>query len=389
MIVHAYYPIGETRVERQAQALVSCGYQVDVLCLRDRGEAAIDHEDGVNIYRLPVKRHKQHGATIQMLEYLAFFLFAFVKVTALHRRHRYPVVQVHNLPDFLVFAALIPKLTGARLILDLHDLMPEFYAARFSGNRSGWLVGLVELQEKIACAFADHVVTVTELWRQTLIERGVPPSKCSVVMNVADSRLFHPGVKVDIPERENGALHLIYHGNITRRYGLDVAIQAIDLVRRDMPHVHLKIHGRGPFLAALMEMVRSLGLEDHVELSTASLPSTELPRMIRSADVGIVPYRSDVFTDGILPTKLMEYAALGMPVIAARTPAIAAYFDDTMVQFFTPGDAQGLARCIQALNTDCERRKELVHDIDKFNQRYHWDELGNDYVALVERQGSR
>lgn len=100
-------------------------------------------------------------------------------------------------------------------------------------------------------------------------------------------------------------------------------------------------------------MAKELDLLDkHVHFSTKVLPVADLPDLIRSADVGLAPYRRDVFTDGIVPTKLMEYAALGMPAIAARTTAIEGYFKDTMVEFFTPGDVEDLARCIFRLYSD-------------------------------------
>jgi glycosyltransferase involved in cell wall biosynthesis len=186
MVVHAYYPLGETRVEREAHALIARGYEVDVICLRKEGEPAVDFQDRINIHRLPVKRHKRSGLAVQLFEYLVFFILAFVKLTALHLQRRYLIVQVHNLPDFLVFAALVPKVTGARVILDLHDLMPEFCAARFNSDVNSWLVRLVRWQEQLSCRFADHVITVTERWRERLVKRGLPAEKVTVVMLDAD-----------------------------------------------------------------------------------------------------------------------------------------------------------------------------------------------------------
>jgi UDP-glucose:(heptosyl)LPS alpha-1,3-glucosyltransferase len=107
--------------------------------------------------------------------------------------------------------------------------------------------------------------------------------------------------------------------------------------------------------------------------------------LIKSADVGLAPYRKGVFTNGIVPTKLMEYAALKMPAIAARTSAIEAYFRDTMVEFFTPGDADDLARCILILYQDQARLAELVQGAATFNQRYNWEKLGSEYVHLIDR----
>ena len=390
MVVHAYYPASETRVERQARALVARGFEVDVICLRNQGEPAMESDGGIAIYRLPVQRHKKRSVVLQLFEYLVFFALAFVRLTVLHWQRRYSVVQVHNLPDFLIFAALAPKLMGASLILDLHDLMPEFYAARFDSDIASWAVRLVAWQESLSCRFADHVITVTELWQQTLIKRGLPPEKVSVVMNVADDRVFQPAAKDgERVVRGDDRFHLIYHGNLTQRYGLDLVIQAVDRVRREIPQIHLTIHGGGDYRQLLLELVNELDLGNHVSFSARFVPTSKLPEFISQADVGIVPYRQDVFTDGILPTKLMEYVALGIPVIAARTSAIAAYFDETMIQFFTPDDPDDLARCIQMLYADPERLAQLARNAELFNQRYNWMNLSAEYVALVERIGGQ
>lgn len=386
MVVHAYYPVREPRVEREVNALIKHGYTVDVICLRQNGEPASETRDGVRIIRLPVKRHRGSGAGVQLLEYLAFFIAAFARLALLHRRQRYDVVQVHNLPDFLVFAALVPKLAGAWVILDIHDVMPEFYASRFKSGMSSWPVRAVRWQEWLACHFADHVITVTELWRATLIERGMRADKVSVVMNVADDRIFQAGAAAEaLPERSCDHFNVLYHGTITERYGIDLAIRAIDIVRRSIPEVRLTIHGVGEYREALVQLTAELGLQEYVHFSTEFIPTPEMPQFIRQADVGVVPYRRDVFTNGILPTKLMEYAALGVPAITARTSAIAAYFDDTMVQFFQPGDVEDLARCITLLYHDRQRLSSFVQHADQFNQRYNWSTVSAGYVSLVQQ----
>jgi glycosyltransferase involved in cell wall biosynthesis len=384
MVVHNYYPQREPRVEREAQALIAHGYEVDVICLREAGDPAVAVVDGVNVYRLPVRRHKGSGTAVQLMEYLTFFTMASGKLASLHRRRRYSVVQVHNLPDFLVFAAWLPKLSRARLILDIHDLMPEFYASRFNSSMSSWPVRLVRLQEYLACRFADHVISVTDLWRSALIGRGLPAEKVSVVMNVANDSIFRQPA-AERGSGEPGSFRLFYHGTITRRYGIDVAIRAVDSVRRQIPGIHLTVHGVGEYRDALVQLVEELGLGEHVRFTTDYIPTTELPNFIRQADLGVVPYRRDIFTDGILPTKLMEYVALGVPVIAARTPVIESYFDDRMVQFFAPEDHEDLARGIVSLYADRQRLRELARNADIFNQRYSWAAVSAQYLALVDR----
>ncbi|MCL5959907.1 MAG: glycosyltransferase family 4 protein [Chloroflexi bacterium] len=385
MVVLAYYPGAETRVQREAEALVDRGHQVDVICVRGAKEPPHQSHHGVQVHRLqPLSvRFRATGLGGDLLGYLQFLFVAFLELTRLHRRHRYDVVQVHNLPDFLVFCALIPKLQRVPIILDLHDLAPEFYAARNGPERSPSLLArLVLWQESLSCHFADHVITVSDHWRQALNRRGIRPEKCTVVMNVADQRIFQSrGVKGRSSTRDG--FQLIYHGTVVRRYGLDLAVQAIDLARQDIPNLHFTISGAGNYVSELISMVRSLKLEDHVTIHNGLRPLEELPAIIGAADVGIVPYRNDVFTDGIVPTKLMEYVALGLPCVAARTSAIEAYFD-SVVELFEPGDAADLARRILALHRSPERLKELSQACQGFQQQYNWAKIGAEYVALVE-----
>lgn len=387
MVVHAYYPVGETRVQREALALIDRGYGVHVVCLRDRGEPATETHEGVRIHRTPVARHRGAGLFGQLIEYLTFFVFAFVKLTILHVRHRFRTIQVHNLPDFLVFCALIPKLGGTPVILDLHDLMPELFAGRAGVGMNHRLVRAMAWQERVSCRFADHVITVTDGWRETLIERGVPGDDVSVVMNVADSRLFRPDPAA-IAEGNGDGFHLMYHGTFTHRYGVDLIIRAVDRVREDIPEIRLTLLGDGETRDELVELAGSSEMRDRVHFSDDMVEADRLPAAIRSADVGVVPNRSNLFTDGILPTKLMEYVAMGVPVIAARTPTVAAYFDDSMVEFFEPGDPDDLAAHIRLLYRDRERREELSRNSGEFNRRYNWDSIAEQYGDLVDRLGT-
>jgi glycosyltransferase involved in cell wall biosynthesis len=389
MVVHAYYPLGETRVERQAAALIGQGFEVDIICLRGEDEEAVSVEKGANVYRLPMQRHKGHGSIVQLLEYLAFFVLASWRLLTLHLRRKYGVVQVHNLPDFLVFAALVPKLTGAYAILDIHDLMPEFFASKTESQMQSLLVRLLILQEQLSCRFADQVITVTSEWRETLIRRGVPARKVAVVMNVADAQIFHPIAPEQLPLSSHDKFKLIYHGTITKRYGVDLMLQAVRQAREQVPNIQLTVHGSGEFLEESVCFAHDLNMTDIVHFSTQFLPTSDLPELIRGAEVGIVPNQSNIFTDGILPTKLMEYVALGIPVIAARTPAIKAYFDDTMVQFFEPGNVDDLANCIVSLGHDRQRLNQLAHNADRFNEQYNWDKVADEYVELVNGLNGR
>ena len=130
MIVHSYYD-EDPRVRREAEALVARGRSVDVYGLRRPGDPAEGWLEGVRVKRLDVQRHQGAGFLVYLLEYLSFFIRATLAVTIAHPRRHYALVQVHSLPDFLVFAALPLKLVGVPVILDLHEAMTELFAMRF------------------------------------------------------------------------------------------------------------------------------------------------------------------------------------------------------------------------------------------------------------------
>lgn len=378
MVVYSYYPLGETRVQREAEALVEAGFEVDIICPRAAGERRRESYRGVTVHRVPMKIRK---ATLldQFAGYLLFLAASGAWLTGLHLRRRYRSVQVHNLPDFLVLSTLVPKLMGVPVILDLHDLMPEFFAGKFEDGPR-WLLPAVRAQERVSCRLADLVITVSDQWRDVLIDRGVAPDKILVVMNVADERVFQ---MPDPPPPRGDGFTLIYHGTVHHRYGLDLAVSAVARLQREIPGLRLIIQGAGDHMTELRSLTEQLGLGDAVELADQLVRVEHLPDIIARADVGVVPYRDDVFTDGLLPTKLMEYAVMGLPCVAASTTAIEANFRDTMVAFFTPGDVESLAETILELYRDPDLRAKLAHQAHVFTDRHNWRDIGAEYVARV------
>lgn len=391
MVVYALYPYSETRVQRQAEALVQNGYAVDVICPTRPGKPPTDEHNGVKIYRVAKRwqRRKNGGLITQLLNYLGFFILASLKLLRLHLKQNYAVVQAHNVPDFLVFTALIPKLLGARVILDLHDLMPEFFQEKTGQDSESFSLRLILLQERLSCRFADHVITVTEHWRQALIKRGVPPEKCSVVMNLADTRIFQLLPKKRFISNNGNQFRLFYHGFMTKRYGLDLILLAMEKIRLEIPHIHLTLVGGGDYRDNLIQLAEELQLKnDHVEFIQTK-PVEELPSLIAAADVAVVPYRDDIFADTLLPTKLMEYAAMGLPAIVARTTAISSYFDERMVKFFKPDDVDELADCIIELYNNPGQRQKLSEGIRRFNEHYNWEKQSAAYLQVVDQLASK
>src|SRR4029078_8590527 len=120
-----------------------------------------------------------------------------------------------------------------------------------------------------------------------------------------------------------------------------------------------------------------------VTFSDRMLPTQELVPLLQDADVGVVPNRNDLFTNEILPTKLLEYAATGLPAIVSRTDAVERYFDGTMVRYVRPGDAQDLADAIAEMYADPGARRSLAANALTFAKQHSWPVMAERYVTLL------
>jgi glycosyltransferase involved in cell wall biosynthesis len=382
MVTHSYY-LRDPRVRREAEALAAAGYAVDVVCLRRPGEARRERVNGVDIHRLPLT-HKRAGKVRYVAEYAASLVLSALWMAALGLRRRFALVQVHTPPDLLVFSALVPRLLGAKVLLDLHDPMPETMLTIFGAGPDHWLVRVVRLQEQASAWFADHVITVTEQVRQALVERGLSPSKIDVVMNFADTRLFDARLREAPPAPDTDRFVVVFMGTLAFRYGVDVAIDAIAQVRRRVPHVRLKVIGDGEERPALEARVAERGLQDHVEFA-GQVPIDRIPATAWPAHVGIAPHRRDRLYDMCFPSKIYDYLALGLPVVAAWTESLAYYYGADTVEFFDSGDAAGLADRIVALRDDAGRVAALRRNGAAFLEAHNWAVERDRYLAIVHR----
>jgi glycosyltransferase involved in cell wall biosynthesis len=382
MVVHAVFP-GDPRVRRQSDALMEAGHEVDLFCLREPGELPEESSDALRIVRMPVSRAFL-GFAGHMAEYLAFAGLVAVRLTREHRRRHYDLVQVATVPDFLAFSALPVKLTGVPLLLDLHEDMPEFFRDRFDRPVLRPLMPIVDGTARAAAAASTEIITVHEPLRHLSIARGVPPEKIHVVMNSADTRLFDPTRHPRRPFMEDGELRLIHHSNLQRIYGLDLAIEALAQIDAgELPH-RLDVYGDGPYRPQVEEAIRRTDTTARVHLN-GRVPMDDLPGLLAAADIGLVPSRPEPYLQYSLSTKLLEYAAMGMPIIASDLATFRAHFSDAAIRYVPGGDAATLAAAIRELAADPERAERLGADARHQAAAYAWDVQARAYLEIVER----
>ncbi len=420
LIAYTTY-IHDGRVKRHAEALAHRGDHVDVLCL-DCGRSG--RLNGVNIIGLKMPRYRGPRRSAYVRSYLRFFAMAAWAALRLSMAAPYEVVIVCTMPDAAILCALPTRLFGSRILLDVHDTMPELYLDKFGGRRGALGARLLMVEERASARCADTVLAVHEPHRMRLVRAGIPPRKIRTVMNAPDPALFRPAALAAAGGRlagphaagrdgsiagllrgafdrdcaaggagaENhangggngrGAFTLACHGTLAHRLGLDIALQALALVRPTVASIQLKVIGSGDYADEAKRLASRLGLNDCVRFLDP-VPVEQLPSALGEVDVGLVPNRASNATHLMLPTKLLDYAALGIPAIAARLRTIEHYFADGAVRFFEPGDPRQLAAAIEELYRDPAGRATLALNARRALERIGWPAQRVEYYRAID-----
>jgi glycosyltransferase involved in cell wall biosynthesis len=380
MIAYSYYE-SDPRVIREAEAAVGAGFEVDFLALWRPGTARKELIRGVHLIRLNQGKYRGGGHFSYMLAYLEFFLRCFISATILFFQRRYRVIHVNNMPDFLVFSTVVPRLFGVKVILDIHDPMPNTFASKFKRGEKGFFFWLLLWQERLSAAYCSRVVTVHHPVRDgILLKHGLARSSVDVIANFADGDLFPLRKSFDV----NGKLRFVFHGTILERSGLRVLMAALAQVR-NKDRISVKIIGEGDFSQKLKGMIQQLKLENIVEFDNRSYPVHAIPAQICDCNVGLVPLEISSVTNYALPLKLLEYISLGLPVVTVRSDAISYYFGEQDCMFFEWNDPSSLS---DTLDRIVENPESLLRYHDRavaLREQFSWTGEKVKYVALLRQ----
>jgi glycosyltransferase involved in cell wall biosynthesis len=303
----------DTRVWKEARALRDAGYEVIVLCPKST-TSPLRYEvlEGIQIYRHPTPRDRE-GAVGYVWEYGCALFWECVYSWWIYFRTPFHVIQGCNPPDTIVFVALPFKLLGVKYIFDHHDINPELYLAKYA--RKDTLYRVLLWLERVTFRFCDVVMATNDSYKQVALTRGSRvPADVFVVRNGPDLEKFKP-VPPD-PALKHGKRFLVgYVGVMAAQDGLDILLDVAehirDLGRQD---IHFTCVGAGPALPGLREMVRKKRLGDIVTF-TGRVPDDELLEILSSADVCVNPDRPCEMNDMSTMIKIMEYMALGKPIV--------------------------------------------------------------------------
>lgn len=382
MVVFSLYPY-DPRPRRAAEALLKEGMEIDLICEGDEKSPKRETLNGLDILRIPIK-HYRGGALSYAYQYSAFILASTTILASRLFRRRYDLVYIHNMPDILILSALLPKLFGAKVILDQHDPMPELMRTIFNMEEKSFGVRTIQLLEKWSIARANLVITVNAACKRIFSMRSCDIKKIGVVMNAPDEKLFpyRAARSYPAPLRDQQFV-IMYHGSLVERNGLELAVDALARVHKTIPKAVLRIYGRRtPYLEQVMNKARSLTLESNVHY-LGSKRLEELAQEIESCDVGIIPNQRNTFTDINTPTRIFEYLALGKPVIAPRTPGIQDYFDSNSLLFFESGNSGDLAQQIEYAATHATETIAIAERGQQVYLAHTWQQERETLVSLV------
>jgi len=378
MLAYAQY-ISDARIKSYVRTLERQGHRVDVITLRSDGESAVEALPAGTIFRV-MSKYQGENTLLYVWSYLKFFLESSFLLARRSFRHRYDVVHVHNMPNALVFAAVGPKMLGARLMLDVHDLMPVTYMAKFDAGENDLPVKILKIEQRLSAMFADHVFCADHNQQDYLVEQcGVARQKITVLMNLPNIDLFAP-MKT---EKKNEVFRIVYHGTITHRLGIDLIVRAMGRVADRIP-AELWVYGSGDYLPEAIALSSQLGLGEKVHFSRKFFPVEQIPEFVSGMDLGIIGNRRNLACDRyMLPVKLLEYVYLGVPVIAPRLAVIARYFDDTMVRYYEPENVEQMADSVVELFHNREERERLARTASTFYQKHNIKAQADLYLDLL------
>jgi glycosyltransferase involved in cell wall biosynthesis len=384
VLLYSYYP-SDPRPRRAAEAMIGAGMELDLLCLSEtERESRNELVGGVHVTRLPM-RHLRGSKWAYFWQYGRFFLSAFWFLFRNGMRKKYDIVHVHNMPDFLVFAALVPKLRGARVILDLHDPMPELMESIYKLPANDWKVHFLCLLERWSIGFSDLALTPNVTFKNLFVSRSCLPEKIHVVMNSPQQEIFGPEryPPGKYPVNVAAEFRVMHHGSIVHRHGVDLLVEAVAQLRPKIPGIQLHIYGTSTsFLKAILALAGRLGIADIVFYHGAKT-QVEIAEAILSCHVGVVPNRRSAFIEINFPTRIFEYLAMLRPVIVPDTRGIRDYFDPKQILFFETNNVDDLGARIHWVWSHPTETAEAVRAGNEIYQKHLWQNQKNDFLGIV------
>lgn len=374
----------DIRVRQEANALMQAGYRVAVICPSDSPGNWKQEVDGAWVYSYPAPPAGE-GFISYIWEYLYSLAATFLLSVVVYVSHGFDIIHAANPPDTIVFVAAIYKLFGVRFIFDHHDLMPEMYQERFHGRGNGWVYRALMWTERVSCRMADHIIATNQSYKNMEITRhGIPEERITIVRNGPRLEKIKP-IDPDPTLREKALIILGFVGVMAPQDGLDYLLRALQqllcVLNRD--DFHCIIIGTGSALAELKDLAKKLQLEAKVSF-TGYIPELDKSRYLSTADICIDPDPSNAFNDRCTMIKMMEYMAMGKPIVAFDLPEHRVSAGEAAL-YAQPNSELDLARKIEILMDDPDKRAQMsAEGRRRVESDLHWNRQAEQLIRAYE-----
>ncbi|MFH1116724.1 MAG: glycosyltransferase family 4 protein [Pseudomonadota bacterium] len=384
MLTHSIYS-RDTRIRRLSEYLTADGHRVDVICLAaDTSEEPVD-SGNLRVFPLPVSRRRRERLGL-VFEWIVTFVLMFVYTTRLDLKNRYDLIHVHNMPDFLVFCAMLPRLRGCPVILNIHDVTPQVARSKLDLPAAHPLIRALAVIERICMGFSTYVITETRVAAKSLIDGGAPHDKVGIVMNAADARMFRPDEKNVDRHPKTGPFTVLFVGTVARRYGLETCVRALPYIRPAVPDIRLKVIPKvkheGVALDECLALAESMGVRELIELSDP-VPLERMPAVMLDSNLGLYPAFSDCHMEVSPSLKIPEMVNMGLPIVASRLSWLEELYGAESVAFVPPGDPKALGEKIVDLHRSPEERERLARNAMKRGAALTWEEQYGAYKEIL------
>lgn len=366
----------DSRVIREALAAKEAGFNVDLYTLNERNRINLDR---MNIIYTKNMQYKGKNKFKFVLGYINYFFFCFFKISKNYLKKRYKIIHVNNMPNFLVFSCIIPKLFGTKIILDIHDLVPEVFAQKFNISLNHPFIKLLYFEERFSGNFADVVISTNRLHSQRLLSNKIKKNNLPIILNAADEKIFMPPNNRNFLAKE---IIIIYPTTIAKHLGIDLLIDAIEILKHRKCKIKLRIFGDGEYRETATKLVDQKRLNDYIEFSDGFINFSSLSEEFDKAHIGILPYPKGYSTSFQMPIKMHEYFIKGLCVIASDNEIIREYFSDCAL-LFKAGDPKDLADTLYLLIQNRELMKEYANKGFEYYLKHPWSKYKKIYIDLL------
>jgi glycosyltransferase involved in cell wall biosynthesis len=383
MIAMASYP-GDPRIRRQAEALEKAGFEVDVLCRYSGRQPPKQKFGNVTAYRI-MNAPPRENRIIYFLQSVLFLIVAFFRLLPLSIKRKYKVIQVHNLPDYLIFVGIFHKIFGVKLILDIHDPSVDLFEEKWPGKKNKIFKYLVKISERYSCKLSDHLITVTSMCKEKLVERGNPANKITLILNTPNETIFTFNKLRNFTKITKG-VKILYYGTIAERQGLHNAVKAMQYLLKDIPNSSLNIYGIyvANYRKKLENLNEELNLENNVFLH-GKIIREKILDIINEHDIGIVPHPCTQYLNLSLPTKAFEYVTSGLPVVSTRIESLFKTLNDNCITYVENGNPKDLSEAIKYICLNPEVRKSRTDLAYQAIKEISGDVMNKRYIDLIDK----